>query len=70
MAMTKKHFEEIAQIIKDNRITGAAAGFDEGYDAAVQTIADALTVMFEADNPRFDSARFLTAAGCAAGCAA
>jgi hypothetical protein len=49
--MTKKHYEAIAKVLREN---------DNKYD-----IVHALVDAFAADNPRFDPGRFLAAAnGC------
>jgi hypothetical protein len=62
--MTRKHYEAIATIINDNLCdVEPAAGFDEGYDAGVREVAHRLESYFAADNPNFDSVRFLTACG-------
>jgi hypothetical protein len=56
--MTRKDYILIAEHLKRNTpllsVTGKA-----GYNAAVEAVADG----FAADNPRFDRARFLAAAG-------
>lgn len=59
--MTKKNFEAVARIIKQNTVEDAAAGFDEGYDAGVQIVASDLADYFASDNPNFDRSRFLEA---------
>lgn len=58
MSMSKKHYQTIAEVIRtvtnrDPQITP--------YD--IEDIADAIADMFAADNPRFDRAKFLAAAG-------
>lgn len=59
--MTRKHFIAIAALLKSNGIVKPAAGFDEGYAAATDNIAEELATMFANENPRFDRARFLEA---------
>lgn len=51
--MTRKHFEAIAAIIKDN-----TSYCDNGIPAQ---IADELATFFEKENIHFDRARFLVA---------
>ena len=57
MAMTKRHFEMFAQIIRVAREHGT---WDEKPDALAKTI-EKVCVECEADNSRFDRARFLKA---------
>lgn len=59
--MSKKHYEALAAALRDARNDEGSdyATFDEGIDAAVERIA----IVLRKDNPRFDSARFLKAAG-------
>lgn len=55
--MTKKHYEAIARVFRRNTDLPAAAG------AAVRETARELADVLQADNPRFDRDRFLTACG-------
>jgi hypothetical protein len=64
--MTRKHFEAIARILNQYSIPHAAAGFDMGYNDAAFGIASDMADLFEAENPRFDREKFLTACGFAA----
>jgi hypothetical protein len=57
--MQKRHFELIARILADARITSPDA--IEAIDAIAWQFADAL----RSTNPRFDSARFARACGVA-----
>lgn len=59
--MTRKDFEAIAAIIRQNTVEDAAAGFDEGYDAGVHIVATDLADYFATVNPRFDRRLFLEA---------
>jgi hypothetical protein len=56
--MTRKHYEKMAGVIRRHRQE------DNGYaSGAIHSIADDLACIFEADNPRFDRAKFFTACG-------
>ena len=57
MAMTRRHFEMFAQIIRVAREHGT---WDDNPDALAKTI-EKVCVECEAINPRFDRARFLKA---------
>lgn len=58
--MTRKDYVLIADRLRSRR--AHTAGYaTAGFDHAVEAVADALA----ADNPRFDRARFLIAAGVA-----
>lgn len=59
--MTRKHFEAIAKIIRQNTISNPAMGFDEGFDTGVIAVAIDLADYFATTNPNFDRARFLIA---------
>lgn len=54
--MSKKHYEAIARILADAR----DAGTDEAFHT-VSAITVQLAKVFEEDNPRFDSQRFIDA---------
>ena len=54
--MTRKHYEKVAQILRQQVEQGADRG-------TVAEIATELVSMFQADNPRFDRGRFLSAIG-------
>ena len=61
--MTKKHFEKIAAILKDARLS---AGHVNSYettivDLAINRIAHNLCHLFEKTNPRFNKERFFNA---------
>jgi hypothetical protein len=71
MAMTKKHFEAIAALVKDQgvRIDICQEGNDLDQDEAaaawrcLEGVANGLANMCANDNPNFDKQRFLTACG-------
>lgn len=50
--MTKKDFELIANILRDNR---------EGAEVTIDTLAEHFACAFTYTNPRFDAERFITA---------
>jgi len=60
--MTRKHFEAIAKVMRDEIEIYRANGDQYGEQVATHT-ARALTYMCAASNPRFDRARFLDACG-------
>lgn len=60
--MSKKHYEAIAKVLLDAKIQ-ETTNWTMGHEAARLRIAHALARTFKADNDRFDSSRFLTAAG-------
>lgn len=67
MALTKKHYEQIAARIAKTvdlvkRVHRPGPVRNASLHAA-EAIACDLTIDFEADNPRFDRQRFLTACG-------
>lgn len=56
--MTRKHYEQLAKMIRQYRLE------DDGTSSGViASIADHLACLCEADNPRFDRARFNAACG-------
>lgn len=59
--MSRKHFEAIAAAIANNRGTDDPPMVRKALDDVAQDLA----AVFAADNPRFDSARFLAACGVA-----
>lgn len=67
MAMTRKHYREIAEALN---ITLCRAGveypypkdeYTKGVAWAVKTMADELATMCKQDNPRFDREKFVDA---------
>lgn len=54
--MTKKHYEQIAEILREARTT------DDGGEATRSVIGARLADMFKEDNSRFDYGRFMKAA--------
>lgn len=72
--MTRKDYVAIAEVIKSSLDTmkeglGVMAydydsfSFTAGHDSALEAISQGLIKVFEEDNPRFDSERFLRACG-------
>lgn len=55
---TKKHYDTVAAIFRTNREEGPKNSQD-----AVEQIVQAFVHTFQKDNPRFDAARFVKAAG-------
>jgi hypothetical protein len=64
MAMTRKHYVEVAKIISrqvaDNETLTPVRR--EAANTATRQIADDLAYMFKYDNPHFDRNRFMDAA--------
>jgi len=58
MAVTRRDFEQIAQIIK----LASDLKFSDS-NKAIEAIANQLAAKFKSDNPRFDRERFLRACG-------
>jgi len=57
--MTRKDYKEIASVIRRHRsedTSGTMSG-------TLSMVADSLALVFQADNPRFDRARFFVACG-------
>ena len=52
---SKKHYEDIAEIIRLTRDDGSRSGY------YMDNMVERLTIMFSADNPNFDRERFLEA---------
>jgi len=57
--MTRKSYEVIASVIRRHR-SEDTSGVSSG---TLSMVADSLALVFQADNPRFDRARFFTACG-------
>jgi hypothetical protein len=63
-AMTKKHFIAIARILANRAgYNLSTIQFDNGYNQAVEDIANDLADYLETQNFLFDRDQFLTAAG-------
>ena len=60
MAMTKKDYELIAKAITDSRYLGRRA-ITEEYQGAIDGVTLRIAGVLADTNPRFDSARFLSA---------
>lgn len=64
MAFTKRHYEEVARIIKAIHGThvsnygGRSNEYTAGRNDALRMMQEDLRRMFAADNPRFDGTRF------------
>jgi hypothetical protein len=69
MALSKKHFEQAAQVIRTQLSIAADQRLaEDSYGAEVTTknarrVMNDLASIFEDDNPRFDRARFVAACG-------
>lgn len=66
--MTKRHYIQIAQILKTERDVQAVYGDADIRHAAIAAVDDVSRQIADfcgRDNPRFDRARFLTACGVA-----
>lgn len=61
--MSRNDYQKIAKIIAKRQIEKPADALDNGYYMAVWGISQELADFFEADNPRFDRARFMEACG-------
>jgi len=62
--MTKKNFIKIAEILHYySDFPSVNADFDHGARFAATRIARELSMIFEAENPRFDVEKFLKACG-------
>jgi hypothetical protein len=65
MAFTKRHYEEVARIIRTQRERAQWLRAEyqseesaKAIDSAARMISEDLRRMFAADNPRFDGTRF------------
>jgi len=68
MSFTKRHYEEVARIIRTGRVylvnypknpeTPEKAQYLRGYGQALTRVQNDIGRMFAADNPRFDAVRF------------
>ena len=69
MAMSRKHFEDIARILKGNSapVEDSTPAFVEGWEAGREAmrhdLAKYFAEFFATQNPNFDRQRFLKAAG-------
>lgn len=65
--MSRKHYREVAEIIKAERNVGHDDGLSvetiTGIDLATRNIASRIATMFKIDNSRFDREKFLDACG-------
>ena len=64
--MTRKHYEKVAQAFRDYHLEivrecGDGESLTNAKLDTVQNIGDILADIFQADNPRFDRGRFLSA---------
>jgi hypothetical protein len=65
MAMSRKHYVQVARIIRDNVEFSGRQFSDHGasYAVGVSAVARDLADMFRQDNPAFDRSRFYMACG-------
>lgn len=65
MAMSRKHYTEVAKIVRDNVEFAGRQVSDHGasYAVGVSAVARDLADMFRKDNPAFDRSRFYMACG-------
>lgn len=61
--MTKKDFEAVASIIRQNLPILTDNEYDRGRRDAVDNVADDLADYFKSENPHFHRGRFLTSCG-------
>ena len=60
--MTRKHYKEVARILKEILEMEVGAGNSRRVkEDVVFMIAGRLSILFQSDNPRFDRTRFLNA---------
>lgn len=69
--LTKKHFIKFAKVVSLLKAPSSVApedmndpyvrGFEEGYEAALDEMANELAAWFQSENKNFDRARFLEA---------
>lgn len=61
MSLSRKHFEAVAEILRDERATNGRIRDDAGWngaESAIDRIEDRLCVYFLSENPAFDAGRF------------
>lgn len=66
MAMSRKHYTDVAEIVKSNLAAAKIMDTMEEADAAkaiLRSVASDLASFFKRDNSAFDRQRFLTACG-------
>ena len=65
MAMSRKHYIEVARIVRENLDFAGQQCSDHGasYAVGVSAMARDLADMFRQDNPAFDRSRFYMACG-------
>ncbi len=65
MAMSRKHYREVAEIIKEQWDYSLTLEKSQGETvrAVLDSVASNLATMFRIDNSNFDRDRFLTACG-------
>lgn len=56
----QRHYERVARVLKQQ---ADEAGLDGAALMAIHSVADAMAVMFHADNPRFKQYLFVRACG-------
>lgn len=71
MSMSKKDFEAVAKMIREEMIPPTLAdlkglydsGWCDGHRAALREVSEKLAAIFAVGNSRFDRARFMRACG-------
>lgn len=60
---TQKHYEAIAQVIRDYEFQSLTKTGQAREQITLCGVIEDLDIMFNADNPKYDSGRFLTKCG-------
>lgn len=64
MAMTKKHYQATADVLRSvYQDYGVAESPDPLFHLAMKSLAGRMAVLFQVDNPRFDREKFMEACG-------
>lgn len=61
--MTRKDYVMLAEVFAKQKSNAPPSQYVHGWDDARRVLAEELAATLAADNPRFDRARFLKAAG-------
>ena len=63
MSMSRKHYVQIANMIRSNLDVDLYTNFGLHYSCGVSAVARDLAEIFREDNPAFDRSRFYIACG-------